>query len=141
MKAEREKGTYAEHDHDGHDSDRSEPADSGSRRDCAESTRTVSSAKTEDLATPLTSPSNSPPPKALFLPSKLSQPLQGQFPDSNPTFYQTFYDRQNSNLLAMPTSQPFVYNDESSLSWLDSVTLDDSYDLTLPNSDFTLMNL
>ena len=44
MKAEREKGTYAEHDHDGHDSDHSDPADSGSRRDSAESTRTVSSA-------------------------------------------------------------------------------------------------
>lgn len=139
MKVEREKGIYSGHDHD----NQSDHGDSGSGRDRAESTHTMLSAKIEDLATPLTSPSNSPPPKALFLPSDVSQPpTQPQFTDSNVNFYQAYYDRQNSNSIPNgPTGGPFVF-DELSLSWLDSVVLDDNYSVSLQNADdFPLMNL
>jgi hypothetical protein len=142
MKVEREKGMYSENDHD-HDGDHSEHGDSASRRDSAESTRTMSSIKTEDLATPLTSPSNSPAPKALFLPTEMHQTnMHPQYPESNLNFYQAYYDRQTSaSVVNVPTAGPFVY-DELSLSWLDSVALDDTYDLTLQNNnDFSLMNL
>ena len=137
MKVEREKGIYSDHDHDDH----TDHGDSTSRRDSDESTHTMLSAKIEDLATPLTSPSNSPPPKALFLPSELSQPpLQPQYPDSNLNFYREYYDRQTSNS-NVPTGGPLVY-DELSLSWLDSVVLDDNYNISLQNNeDFSLMNL
>lgn len=144
MKTEREKGMYSEHsDHDGDHSDHD------SRRDSGESTHAMSSAKTEDLATPLTSPSNSPPPtsKALFLPSEMiAQPQVSAYPESNLNFYQAYYDRQTSvpvlNLAAAnaATAGPnFVYDE--SLSWLDSVALDESYDIALQSNDFSLMNL
>jgi len=139
MKVEREKGIYSDHDHDDH----SDHGDSNSRRDSAESTHTMSSAKIEDLATPLTSPANSPPPKALFLPSEISQPpLQPQYSDSNLNFYQAYYDRQIST--TVPTSNlgasgQFAY-DELSLSWLDSVAMDDTYNLSLQNvEDFSYL--
>ena len=101
------------------------------------------SAKIEDLATPLTSPSNSPPPKALFLPSDLSQPpLQPQPTDLNLNFYQPYYDRQTPNsVLNVPTGALFGY-DELGLSWLESFALDDNYNLSLQNNDdVSLMNL
>jgi len=138
MKAEREKGIYSEHEHDDH----SDHGDSVSRRDSGESTRTMS-AKSEDLATPLTSPSNSPPPKALFLPSELSQtPVLPQYPESNLNFYQAYYDRQTTNAVSsVPTNGPYVY-DDLSLSWLDSAALDETYNLSLQNNDdFSLMNV
>ena len=139
MKAEREKGIYLEHEHD----ERSEHGDGVSRRDSGESTRTMS-AKSEDLATPLTSPSNSPPPKALFLPSEeiTQTPVPAQYPDSNFNFYQAYYDRHTSNsVLSVSTGGTFVY-DDLSLSWLDSVALDETYNLSLQNNDdFSLMNL
>lgn len=141
MKVEREKGIYSDNDHD-HD-DHSDHADSVSRPDIAESTHTTSSAKIEDLATPLTSPSNSPPPKTLFLPSDLSQPpLDPQYTESSFNFYQTYYDRQTSiPVLNIPAAGPYVY-DELSLSWLDSVPLDDTFNLSLQNNDdFSLMSL
>ena len=138
MKVEREKEIYSDHDHDDH----SDHGDSTSRRDSDESTHTMLSAKIEDLATPLTSPSNSPPPKALFLPSDVSQPpLQPQYTDSNLNFYQGYYDRQTPNsVINVPTGGPLAC-DELSLSWLDSV-LDDNYNISLQNHyDFSLMNL
>jgi hypothetical protein len=153
MKTEREKGMYSEHDHES-DHDHSEHGDSSSGRDSAESMHTAesmhsdlpSSAKIEDLATPLTSPANSPPQKTLFLQTDLqsdfTQPLfQTQFTENNLNFYQAYYDRQivssNPVLLNLPTAASFAY-DELSLGWLDSVALDDTYDLTLPNNnDFT----
>jgi hypothetical protein len=137
MKVEREKGIYSEHEHDDH----SEHDDSVSRRDSGESTRTMS-AKSEDLATPLTSPSNSPPPKALFLASELSPaPVLPQYPDSSLNFYQAYYDRQTSNpVVSVQTAGPFMY-DDLSLSWLDSVALDETYNLSLQNNDDFLMNL
>ena len=140
MKVEREKHMYSENDHDG---ERSDHGDSVSRRDSAESTGTMSSAKTEDLATPLTSPSNSPPQKTLFLPTEVSQTQpQPQYPDSNLNFYPAYYDRQTSNsVLNVAPSGSFAY-DELSLSWLDSVALDDAYDLPLQNNDdYSLINL
>ena len=126
MKAEREKGTYSEHEHDSDHT--SEQGDSSSRRDSAESTDAVFSAKTEDLATPMTTPANSPPQKTLFLPSEMSQPLfQAQYPESGINFYQAYYDRQtNNSAFNLPSSGPYMY-DELSLSWLDSVTLDETY--------------
>jgi hypothetical protein len=145
MKDEREKGLYQEHHDDSEHSDHN--SDSASRRDSAESTLTLSSVKTEDLATPLTSPSNSPPPKALFLPSEVSQPpLKPQpiYSDSSLNFYQAYYDRQTTTpMLNAPTSTgPFLY-DDLSLSWLDSVALDDTYDISsLHNTnDFSFTNL
>src|SRR5271169_5205789 len=139
MKAERERGIYSDHDHDNH----SDHGDSSSRRDSGESIQTMSSIKIEDLATPLTSPANSPSPKALFLPTDLSQAsVEPQYPESNLNFYQAYYDRQTSiPVLNVPTVGPFAY-DELSLSWLDSVALDDSYNFSLQNSDeFSLMSL
>lgn len=135
MKVEREKGVYSDHDHDDRSSDH---GDSSSGRDSAESTHAMS-AKMEDLATPLTSPSNSPPPKALFLPSDLSQPpLNPQYAESSLNFYQAY---TSDPILNIPTVGPFVY-DELSLSWLDSVALDDSYNLSLQsNDDFSLVSL
>jgi hypothetical protein len=138
MKVERERGIYSDHDHDNH----SEHGDSSSRQDSGESIQTMS-IKIEDLATPLTSPANSPPPKALFLPTELSQAsVQPQYPECNVNFYQAYYDRQTSiPVLNVPTGGPFVY-DELSISWLDSVALDDSYNLSLQNSDeFSLLSL
>jgi hypothetical protein len=138
MKTEREKGVYSDHEHDDH----SDHGDSASRRDSGESTHTMS-AKSEDLATPLTSPSNSPPPKALFLPSEISQPsMVAQYPESNLNFYQAYYDRQTSNpVLSIQTAGAFMY-DDLSLSWLDSVALDETYSLPLQNNDeYSLMNL
>jgi len=136
MKVEREKEIYSDHEHE-HD-DHSDHGDTGSRRDSAESTHTMSSAKIEDLATPLTSPSNSPPPKALFLPSELAQPpLNPQYTDSNINFYQAYYDRQISNTiptLNLAATGQFAY-DELSLSWLDSVAMDDTYGLSLQNNE------
>src|SRR6202035_4430256 len=98
MKTEREKGMYPEHDHDS-DHDHSEHGDTTSRRDSAESMHTAesmqsdipSSAKIEDLATPLTSPANSPPQKTLFLQSELQSeftqpPFQTQFTENNLNF-------------------------------------------------------
>jgi len=133
MKSEREKGMYSEHEHEHeheHDSDHtSEHGDVSSRRDSAESTQTMLSAKSEDLTTPLTSPANSPPQKALFLPSEMSQPLfQPQFAENSINFYQAYYDRQSSNTSAinLPTSGPYMY-DDLNLSWFDSVALDDTY--------------
>lgn len=137
MKAEREKGMYSEHEHDSDHT--SEHGDLSSRRDSGESTEAMLSAKSEDLATPLTSPANSPPQKTLFLPSELSQPLfQPQYPDNSINFYQAYYDRQSSNntALNLPTSGPYMY-DELNLTWLDSVALDEAY---LPNSnEFQMM--
>jgi len=138
MKAEREKGIYSEHEHDDH----SEHGGSVSRRDSGESTLTMS-VKTEDLATPLTSPSNSPPPKALFLPLETSPtPAIPQYPDSNINFYQAYYERQTSNpVFSVAPAGPFVY-DDLSLTWLDSVALDETYHLSLQNNDdFSIMNL
>ena len=138
MKSEREKGIYSEHDHDDH----SDHDDSVSRRDSGESTRTMS-AKSEDLATPLTTPSNSPPPKALFLPSEVPQtPILPLYPESNLSFYQAYYDRQTTNpVLTVQTNAPYMY-DDLSLSWLDSTALDEAYNLSLQNNDdFSLMNL
>jgi len=138
MKSEREKGLYSDHD-----GDHSDHGDASSRRDSDESTHSMS-IKIEDLATPLTSPSNSPPPKALFLPSEMSQAqITPQYSDSNLNFYQAYYDRQTANaVLNVPATGPLVY-DELSLSWLDSVALDDSYGLSLQTTvdDFPLMNL
>jgi hypothetical protein len=134
MKTEREKGIYSDPEHDGEHSDH---GDSSSRRDSDESTHTMSS-KIEDLATPLTSPSNSPPPKALFLPTDVPRAqISSHYQDSSLNFYQAYYDRQTSNsVLNVP-----VY-DELSLSWLDSVALDGSYGLALQgNDDFPLINL
>lgn len=139
MKGEREKGIYSDHDHDDH----SDHGDSRSRRDSAESPHTLLSTKIEDLATPLTSPSNSPPIKALFLPLDPSQlPIQPQITDSNLNFYQAYCDRQTLNSVPNGlTGGPFVY-DELSLSWLDSVALGDNYNLSLQNNDdFSLMSL
>jgi len=142
MKVEREKGIYSEHDHESDHDDHGE--DSSSHRDSAESTQTVSSVKVEDLATPMTSPSNSPVLKTQFLPSEISQPQPRQYTDNNSNFYQAYYDRQTNPIIsAMPpqANAPFVY-DELSLSWLDSVALDETYDMTaMPNNDFSLMNL
>jgi len=140
MKEEREKGVYSE-DHDSDHSDHSDHDDSPRHR--ADSTQTMASAKTEDLATPLTSPSNSPPQKALFLPAELSQPApipQAQYADGNLNFYQAYYDRQTNSVATFSTTG-FSY-DDLSLGWLDSVALDDTYNL-LPqsNTDFGLMNL
>jgi hypothetical protein len=138
MKVEREKGIYSDHDHDNH----SDHGDSSSRRDSDESIQTMSSIKIEDLVTPLTSPASSPPPKALFLPTELSQAsVQAQYPESNVNFYQPYCDRQTSiPVLNVPTAGPFVY-DELSLSWLDPVALDDSYNLSLQSSDeFSLLS-
>lgn len=138
MKTEREKGIYSEHEHDDH----SEHDDSVSRRDSGESTRTMS-AKSEDLATPLTTPSSSPPQKALFLPSEVSQtPILPLYPESNLSFYQAYYDRQTTNpVLSVQTNAPYMY-DDLSLSWLDSVAVDEAYNLSLQNNDdFSLMNL
>jgi hypothetical protein len=149
MKAEREKGMYdheSEHDHSDH-------GDTTSRRDSAESTHTtesihsdIPSAKIEDLATPLTSPANSPLQKTLFLKTETSAtdiaqpPFQSPFTENNLNFYQAYYDRQttsNQSMLNLPASVPFAY-DTLSLGWLDSVALDDTYDLTLQNNnDFT----
>jgi hypothetical protein len=136
MKVEREKGVYSDHNHDDH----SDHGESALRSNSAELTDPMSSAKTEDLATPLTSPSNSPPPKALFLPSDLSQPLSPQFPESNINFYQGYYDRQTPNpVLNLSSTGAFLY-DDLSLSWLDSVALNDNYNISLQNSDdFSLM--
>lgn len=138
MKVEREKGMYTEHDQDG---DHSDHDDTTLRRDSDDSTPAMSSTKTEDLATPLTSPSSSPIPKTLFLPSELSQAAFSQFAESNVSFYQA-YDRQSTNsVLNVPVSGPFMC-DELSLSWLDSVAMDDTYSFPLQNSDdFSLMNL
>jgi len=138
MKTEREKGIYSDHDHE---SDHGDHYEDSSRRDSAESTHTVSSVKIEDLATPLTSPSNSPVPKTLFLPSELSQPPPRQYTDNNLNFYQSYYERQSNPVMGIQATAPFAY-DELSLSWLDSVALDGTYDLTLPNNnDFSTMNL
>lgn len=137
MKAEREKGLYSENEHDSDHSDHGEI--SSSRRDSDESTVTTS-AKTEDLATPLTSPSNSPIQKTLFLPTEVTQPpvqLQ-QYSESGVNFFQPYFDR-NSNGQNMAAS--FQY-EELNLSWLDTVALDDSYDLSLQvQGDYPLMNL
>ena len=143
MKAEREKGLYSENEHD---SDHSDHSDHGgeipsSRRDSDESTVTVSSAKTEDLATPLTSPSNSPIQKTLFLPTGVSQPpVQPQhYSESGVNFFQPYFDRNSSNGQIMAASFPY---EELNLSWLDSIALDDSYDLSLQaQGDYPLMNL
>jgi hypothetical protein len=126
MKIEREKGTYSEHEHDSDHT--SEHGDASSRRDSAEASDTMFSAKTEDLATPLTSPANSPPQKTLFLPPEMSQPLfQPQYPESGMNFYQAYYDRQtNNSALNLHSSGPYMY-DELNLSWLDSVALDETY--------------
>jgi len=139
MKTEREKGIYSEHEHE---SEHEHGDHEESSRHSAESTQTQSSIKTEDLATPMTSPSSSPAPKALFLPSEISQPPTRQYMDNNLNFYQAYYDRQLvANPASMPVTAPFAY-DELSLSWLDSVALDDTYNLALPNNnDFSLMNL
>jgi len=139
MKVEREKGLYSED----HDSDHSEHSDSLSTRGRAESTHTIMSAKTEDLATPLTSPSNSPLPKTLFLPNEVSQPqMPSQFSDNSLNYYQTYFDRQMSNpVITGATNAPFAY-EELSLGWLDSVALDDNFELSVQNNnDFALMNL
>jgi hypothetical protein len=131
MKVEREKSVYSDHSHDDH----SDHGESAFRSDSAELTDPMSSAKTEDLATPLTSPSNSPPPKALFFASDFSQPLSPQFTESNINFYQSYYDRQTPNsVLNLPSTGPFLYDDPS-LSWLDSVALNDNYNISLQNND------
>ena len=140
MKEEREKGQYQEQHEDSEHSDNS---DSASRRGSSESTHGASSIKSEDLATPLTSPSNSPAPKALFLPSEISQPCQQSYPDTNSNLYQPYYDRQAPLSLVnfTTTTGPFIC-DELSLSWLDSVALDDTYDLSsLQNNDFSFATL
>jgi hypothetical protein len=137
MKEEREKGLYTEqHEDSSHHSDH----ETSTRRDCAESIHTASSAKTEDLATPLTSPSNSPQIKTLFLPTDLSQPQL--FPpqtDRNINFYQVYYDRQ-TGVSNMPPPI-FSYDDQLSLGWLDSVALDGNYDFSTQNNEFSLTNL
>jgi hypothetical protein len=73
----------------------------------------------------------------------LAQPqMPSQYSESSLNFYQAYYDRQTTNsVLNVPTAGPFVY-DELSLSWLDSVGLDDNYSLSLQtNDDFPLINL
>ena len=63
--------------------------------------------------------------------------------DSNLRFYEDYYyDRQASNaVLNVPIGGPFGY-DELSLTWLDSVDLDDAYNLSLQNNgDISLINL
>ena len=127
MKSEREKGIYSENDHDSDHSDHGESP--SSRRDSAESSRTASSAKTEELTTPITSPSNSPPQKALFLPNEVTQtPFQMQFVENNIAFYQPFYDRNITTAQNLATQ--FNYEDPN-MNWLDTVALDDTYDLSL----------
>jgi len=139
MKTEREKGTYSEQEHEDH----SDHDDTSSRPDSGESIRTVSSVKSEDSATPLTSPASSPLPKTLFLPGDLSQPLpQSQFPESNYNFYQAYYERPTSNsILAGSTTAAYGY-DETGFIWLDPVALDDTYNISLQSPDnFALMDM
>jgi hypothetical protein len=140
MKAEREKGVYSGQEHE--DSSDHDHDDTASRRDSSESTRTGSSIKSEDLATPLTTPSNSPLPKTLFLPGDFSQGLpQAQLSESNYNFYQAYYERPTSNsILGGSTAAAFGY-DEMGFPWLDSVALDDTYNISLQSTDFTLTNI
>jgi hypothetical protein len=137
MKTEREKGMYSENDHDSDHSDHGESI--SSRRDSAEPTRTASSAKTEDLATPLTTPANSPlPQKTLFLSTEVSQPVQLAYVENSLNFYPPLFDRNTVGVQNM--AQGFNYEDLS-LSWLDTVALDETYDISLQGQGDYLMNL
>ena len=139
MKTEREKGTYSEQEHGDH-SDHDEVA---SQHDSGESIRTISSTKTEDSATPLTSPANSPLPKTLFLPGDLSQPIpQAQFPESNCNFYQVYYEQSTSNSILPGSTMASYGYDETGFTWLDPVDFDDTYNISLQGpDDFTLMSM
>jgi len=139
MKSEREKGTYSEQEHGDH----SDHDDVASQHDSGESIRTISSVKTEDSATPLTSPPNSPLSKTLFLPGDLSQPIpQAQFPESNCNFYQVYYEQSASNsILAGATTALYGY-DETGFPWLDPGAFDDTYNISVQSTDdFTLMSM
>jgi hypothetical protein len=144
MKSEREKGIYSEPEHDDH-SDHDHD-DTSSRRDSGESTRAASSVKTEDLATPLTSASNSPLPKTLFLPGDISQPLPAApfpepMPESTYNFY-AYYERPTPNSILAGSNTAVYGYDEMGFTWLDPVALDDTYNIPLATTDdFTLMNM
>ena len=143
MKSEREKGSlFPENDHDhDHDSEHSDHGDSPiSRHDSAESTASCSasssSAKTDELVTPVTSLADSPPPqKTLFLETEItSAPLQVSYMDNSLNFYPPV------NAVGV---QNMTFNyDDLNLTWLDTIALDETYDITLQGqSDFPLVNL